>query len=757
MDENKKPRRNPCSLSTSCIEKLAKFGPYCEGLDDQEIMNHLSNPEQKFTYLKSIFTYRGGRNSKWFWMFGERDGARPGGKQHRIFSLLTNNWILMTELLKLRGERRLQLHTMFQTIINTEKLFIHQVMVNNLIQSLQSPNNQFSVKAIYEMLLFATFLQDAGWFAESERLLLEMLDKIGSVFIEDDQDGIQVQYFGPHTENLPLSLKQKKNVYSALLEIKINLLKCIIAQPSAENFQRAEDMISTMDFNDHLLSYLKTEDRLALKVVFHTLCCWHHNFQNEYNSALKSGLQGLQFLILYGYHREDVHATHNESVNGVRIQPAITVDCLRHTARALMGTGDHINGEKLMEVAINMHKREMVINMQNINYAFAANVKKPICDINYALLLQDYGEILRLRQKAQKSYDCFVLAVQILTKLFGCQSAFNLHLAQARSRLAGAYRFQALIDDEEHSYMFWARRAKNTSIAAFNVAQRIIASDPKYRPKSSLILTHMRRMLAWADEDIIIKTWENPLSISYANRLQNMLQRYDELLSIYQQSFKPGNLCIAEVMEDKARIITHLIQRDKAREDYEQMKTNYDLVFDLCVKSIKMKIAFFEKEGLLGEKHFTINYRQLGEYYVQRFVDLKDVCELELAEDALKRSISISSEWLGEYHCRLGVAYSCLARIYEVCGLMEEAQAMHDKWLHWQILQEEMIESERSASHKECLMCRDFSCIDCYSCICQTKLVVTKIDQYENFFDIMQQVFYECGSNLCHLLEYVIV
>ena len=130
---------------------------------------------------------------------------------------------------------------------------------------------------------------------------------------------------------------------------------------------------------------------------------------------------------------------------------------------------------------------------------------------------------------------------------------------------------------------------------------------------------------------------------------------------------------------------------------------------------------------------------------------------MELAEDAFKRSISISSEWLGEYHSRLGVAYSCLAHIYEVCGLVEEAQVMHDKWLHWQVLQEEMIVSEQSASHKECLMCPDFSCIDCYSCICQTKLVVNKIDKYEDFFDIMQQVFYECGTNLCHLLEYVIV
>ena len=736
MNDNKKPRRDPCSLSTLCTEKLAKFGPYYEVLpDDQEMMNHLSNAEQRFIFLKSIFTYRGGRNSKYFWLFTEKDTgipARPGGKQQRIFSLLTNNWILMTELLKLRGESRLQLHAMFQAIINTETLFIHKAMVNNLIQSLQSPTSQFDIKAIYEMLLLAAFLQDAGWFAEAEKLLLEMMNKIGCVYIEDDQDGIQVKYFGPHTENLPPSLNQKKNVYSALLEIKLQLCKSLIAQPSAENFKRAEDVILGMDFNDHLLSYLKKEDHLALKVVFHTLCAAHHNFQNEYNSALKSGLQGMQFLILYGYHREDVHATQNESINGVKIQPTITVDCLRHTARALMATGDYINSEKLMELAINMHKREW-------------RLKKPICNINYALLLQDYGEILRLRQKAQKSYNCFSLAVQILTKLFGCQSAFNLLMAQARSKLAGAYRFRARFD-EETSELVWARRAKHTSISAYNMAERIIVKD-------SLVLTHMRRMIAWTEEDHIIKTVKNWSSQSFANRLQNVLRRYDDLLSIYEQSFKPGNLCIAEVMEDKARIITHLIQHDKTKDDYEQMRKHYDLVYDLSLKSVDMKIAFLEKEGLLGEKHFAINYRQLGEYYFHRYRDLADICEFELAEDAFTRSISISREWLGEYNCRLGISYSCLGGIYETCGLMEKAQEMHDRWLHWNVLQEEIIQSERSKSHKECLLCPDFSCIDCYSCICQTKLVVKKIDEYDDFFDIMQQVFYECGSNLIKLLE----
>ena len=89
----------------------------------------------------------------------------------------------------------------------------------------------------------------------------------------------------------------------------------------------------------------------------------------------------------------------------------------------------------------------------------------------------------------------------ILTKLFGCQSAFNLLMAQARSKLAGAYRFRARFD-EETSELVWARRAKHTSISAYNMAERIIVKD-------SLVLTHMRRMIAWTEEDHIIKTVKN--------------------------------------------------------------------------------------------------------------------------------------------------------------------------------------------------------------------------------------------------------
>ena len=50
-----------------------------------------------------------------------------------------------------------------------------------------------------------------------------------------------------------------------------------------------------------------------------------------------------------------------------------------------------------LELAINMHKIEWHGSQ----------------DIHFAILLQDYGEILRFRQKRKKSYNCFALAVQV--------------------------------------------------------------------------------------------------------------------------------------------------------------------------------------------------------------------------------------------------------------------------------------------------------------------------------------------------------
>ena len=334
--------------------------------------------------------------------------------------------------------------------------------------------------------------------------------------------------------------------------------------------------------------------------------------------------------------------------------------------------------------------------------------------------------------------------LQILTKLFG-NSAFNLRLAVAKKSLATSYLIQSQWDDEK-PVIFWARKAKYTTISAYRIAGQIIAAPNACRLKNkSLILAEMRRTLAWAEESIIIQSIR-PVSKTYATRLKSVLQSHKDLIHIYKQSYKAENLIIAETLEDLARIHTHLIQHDKANDDVSQMESHYEILYDLSLLSLDIKKGVFTKEGLLGEKDFRINYRMLGEYHLHRYRDLQDQCEFQMAEEYFKKSIEVSREWMGEYDSRLGVAYACLSNIYFECGLTEEAHEMHDKWVHWRALQDEMILNEQVVSHKHCLMCPNFACKDCYSCICQTRLVVKRLDEYEDFFDIIKQVFYESGT-----------
>ena len=259
--------------------------------------------------------------------------------------------------------------------------------------------------------------------------------------------------------------------------------------------------------------------------------------------------------------------------------------------------------------------------------------------------------------------------------------------------------------------------------------------------------------MAWAEECLIIVQIKHQTK-TYVNRLKSVLRSHDDLLNIYTQSYKPGNLIIAETLEDKARIYTHLIQHDKAKKHFVQMEKHYDLVEHLLIKSYDMKEGTFKKECLLGEYDFRINYRMLGEYYLHRHRDLAEECNFEMVEELFKKSIDISRQWAGEYDYRLGVAYSCLVSLYHQCGLTEEASEIQNKLMHWHVLQHEMEQSERATSHKNCLLCPNFACIECYSCICQTKLTVKRLDEFEDFFDIMRQVFYECGTTVRNRLQY---
>ena len=368
-------------LSTLCTEQLAKLCVF-NYLDEQNVVKYLSSSQQKL----------------WFILCIHGNPFRIGVERYRTAKLLSDDWNLLVALLKLRDkESRLHLHRIFQEIFT-----LHHTITHNLILRLESFTTTHSVKEIYEILLFATFLQEAGWFGISERLMRRVLDKMDYVYVENTlpPNCSRIKYFGPMNPFGPS--KNKKNVYSALLEVKLNLLKCFLLQPTGVNLQRTEDMILEMQFDQHLLSNLKQEDQIAIKVIFLTLCSSYHYAQSEYHESLKHAREAIQLLINYGFCREELINNPRVPINGVKIQPRITIDCLRQMSKALLATGDHETAEKLMELAMNMNKMEW--NGKHVH------------DIYFAILLQDYGELLQSRQKWKKSHNCFTLAVDVKKK-----------------------------------------------------------------------------------------------------------------------------------------------------------------------------------------------------------------------------------------------------------------------------------------------------------------------------------------------------
>lgn len=374
--------RNPWTLSALCTEQLADL---CvrDAFDEIKVLKYLSNVEQKFFFIKCIY-----------------DIGRFMGGISKTFNLLIYDWDLFVAFLKIRDDSdRRFLHRCFQGVINS-KFPIHHLLIAEITHR-DRFKSVYSVKEIYEILLFATFLEEAGWFWLVEKLMIKVSKKIENVYIEDTKNNIQIEYYGPYNNNLPHSLHGQKNVYSASVEVKLMLLRCTLQQPSAINFKKAYDIMIDIKvhLHLHLLSNLKAEDQLALKVVYLTLCSAYHYSQAENNESLDYALQAMKQLINYGDHREELHTKQGEPINGVKIKPQIITDCLRQTSKSLMANLHYENSEKMMELAMNMTKME-----------HNGEVPKTIYFSN---LLQDYGTILEKRHKWKKSHNCFSISHEV--------------------------------------------------------------------------------------------------------------------------------------------------------------------------------------------------------------------------------------------------------------------------------------------------------------------------------------------------------
>ena len=251
----------------------------------------------------------------------------------------------------------------------------------------------------------------------------------------------------------------------------------------------------------------------------------------------------------------------------------------------------------------------------------------------------------------------------------------NLRLAVAKSRLATSF-LTANVAINKRTLHYWARKAKHTIKSAYKIALQSTDFDLlNLRSKTtSLILADIRRIMTLTEECIVCE-YDRKGSRTYFNRMKSVMRSHDNLLCIYKQSYKPDHLIIATTLENKARIYTHLIQHENMKKNFTKVKEYYDCLKELLIETINMK------ESVLGKNDIRINgtYRFLGKYYLHRFQDLFDVCELEKAEDLFKKCIKISLQWIGEYDCGLGVAYSNLSYIYSWSGMLEECHDFQDK------------------------------------------------------------------------------
>ena len=315
----------------------------------------------------------------------------------------------------------------------------------------------------------------------------------------------------------------------------------------------------------------------------------------------------------------------------------------------------------------------------------------------------------------------------------GCD-AVNFRLAVAKSKLASSYLVANIMINDE-PLVRWARRAKCIIKHAYEIALKC-KQYPGAPQSTCLILADMKRIMALSEEYQIVKQVLIRSSQTYGNRLHKLLEKHVNLLHLYEKSYKPNHPIIATALETIARIYTHLIQHEMCKKNFEKTEHYYNLTEIHIIKSIDMK------EKVFGKNDVRVNYRFLGECYLHRIQDLADKCEFEKAEELFRKSIRLYKDWMGEYDCRLGVAYAGLGSIYARCGLDEEVQEMQQKWTHWSTLQQELEASSQEQNHRNCLTCPNFACIKCYSCICQTKLTVKRLDEFEDFSQTIKNVYY---------------
>ena len=382
MDEEEEEEEfspeTPETLQTLCIAEIVGrdvwpfgCGTTLRERDVKSVILQLTTPELKYNFLDELWCC----------------------EEYELLLTYLLHWSFILPILKKKGsDYRVKLLKAFQGCINELEEPIHLYISNDLEDALECGKHH-SVKGVYEIMLFTAFLQEAGWFAQSEKLLNALFQRIEQFYITENElhqnDDTVVKYYGPFKEKLPKNVKNRKTIYSAYQEIKILLITSLVNHPSCETLPKAEALIQNMTWDEKLLSHMKQIDVLALKISYSTICSTYHQLVGNQLKAYHCSMRGLKKLMEY-----TESTPHTEEIN-----PKIIIDCLKQTSKVLLNEMDYMNAEILMEVAMNITKQ---------NYT--------LWEPYYGEVLLDYGLLLRVRERFVKGIACFQLAHKVRYK-----------------------------------------------------------------------------------------------------------------------------------------------------------------------------------------------------------------------------------------------------------------------------------------------------------------------------------------------------
>ena len=314
------------------------------------------------------------------------------------------------------------------------------------------------------------------------------------------------------------------------------------------------------------------------------------------------------------------------------------------------------------------------------------------------------------------------------------RNGLNIRRAIAKSKLAEAWiQYNTLRGNDSilsiylsiDNFQWWISEAHKT---AHEIADY---------ENTCLIAANMKRIKVLAKEQEILRDYKVYDSF-FRYWMKNCLGKHEELLQIFEEGYGKDHVVVSSMHTNIGRINRYLAQHEISCKNFDEAKTLYKN----AKKSVWQSMKIQEKVLMKKDKRRVENYHLMASLHMETFGLMGGLTHLKKAEKLFFKSIELKRDFLGEHECDLGSDYQGLYDLYERLGKKEEKVKIQEQLMNWKEVQREIKLSER-AQQCNCLECPDFSCINCFSCMCQTKYVTKKIGQEMNVHRILQTIYNE--------------